>query len=133
MCFVSTCFLQLPPKDDWEIDANELVFEKEIASGTFGSVWKGQYQRTPCAIKKLHGERLTPKQLHEFHAEVAIMKKLRHPNVVLFMGFCADEGNGKSMYMVFEYMERGSLWGIIHDKRVYITQVRRRLFLGSFR
>jgi hypothetical protein len=28
------------------------------------------------------------------------------------------------MYMVFEFMERGSLWGIIHDKRVYITQVR---------
>ena len=24
--------------------------------------------------------------------------------------------------MVFEFLERGSLWGIIHDKRVYITQ-----------
>lgn len=55
--------------DDWEIDAEDLVFEKEIASGTFGSVWRGQYQRTPCAIKKLHGEKLSPKQLQEFHAE----------------------------------------------------------------
>lgn len=52
-----------PPRDEWEIDQEDLVFEKEIASGTFGSVWKGQYQRTPCAIKKLHGEKLSPKQL----------------------------------------------------------------------
>ena len=34
--------------DDWEIDASDLVFEKEIASGTFGSVWKGQFQRYAC-------------------------------------------------------------------------------------
>lgn len=46
-------FLQF--KDDWEIEVSDLVFEKEIASGTFGSVWKGQFLRTPCAIKKLHG------------------------------------------------------------------------------
>lgn len=53
----------VPARDDWEIEQDELVFEKEIASGTFGSVWKGQYQRTPCAIKKLHGEKLTARQL----------------------------------------------------------------------
>ncbi len=59
-----------PPRDEWEIEQDELVFEKEIASGTFGSVWKGQYQRTPCAIKKLHGEKLSQKQL-----QVGIKKK----------------------------------------------------------
>ncbi len=57
-------------------------------------MWKGQYQRTPCAIKKLHGTKLTEQQLREFHAEVHIMKKLRHPNVVLFMGFCHDDKTG---------------------------------------
>jgi serine/threonine-protein kinase CTR1 len=51
------------------------------------------------------------------------MKKLRHPNVVLFMGFCSNRQTGEPMYMVFEYLERGSLWGIIHNKSVYITQV----------
>lgn len=49
------------------------------------------------------------------------MKKLRHPNVVLFMGFCHDETSG-AMYMVFEFLERGSLWNLIHDKRVFISQ-----------
>ena len=57
---------------------------------------------------------------------MTIMKKLRHPNVVLFMGFCSNRQTGEPMYMVFEFMERGSLWGIIHDKRVYITQVEKK-------
>lgn len=50
------------------------------------------------------------------------MKKLRHPNIVLFMGFSVNKTTSEPQYMVFEFLERGSLWGIIHDKRVYITQ-----------
>jgi hypothetical protein len=70
---LDTTIHEAAPRDEWEIDQDELVFEKEIASGTFGSVWKGQYQRTPCAIKKLHGEKLSPKQLQVRSRESTIL------------------------------------------------------------
>ncbi len=83
--------------DDWEIDESDLFFEREIASGTFGSVWRGEFRRTPAAIKKLHGSKLTERQMTEFRQEVGIMKKLRHPNVVLFLGYSTNKKTGDPM------------------------------------
>jgi serine/threonine-protein kinase PBS1 len=47
----------------------------------------------------------------EFLAEVSILGKLDHPNLVKLLGCCADHGQ---MLLVYEYMPLGSLFNHIH-------------------
>ena len=49
--------------------------------------------------------------VQEFRAEVAIMKRLKHPNVVLFMGACTQPPN---LSIVTQFVPRGSLFRLLH-------------------
>ena len=49
--------------------------------------------------------------LQEFRAEVSIMKRLKHPNVVLFMGACTRAPN---LSIVTQFVPRGSLYRLLH-------------------
>ena len=49
--------------------------------------------------------------LQEFKAEVGIMKRLKHPNVVLFMGACTQPPN---LSIVTQFVPRGSLFRLLH-------------------
>lgn len=52
-----------------------------------------------------------PPVLQEFRAEVSIMKRLKHPNVVLFMGACTRAPN---LSIVTQFVPRGSLYRLLH-------------------
>lgn len=41
------------PHVDFNIDLNELIFEKKIGTGAFGEVWKASYLGTEVAVKKM--------------------------------------------------------------------------------
>lgn len=47
----------------------------------------------------------------EFRDEVAIMKRLKHPNVVLFMGACTRPPH---LCIVTQFVARGSLFRLLH-------------------
>ena len=49
--------------------------------------------------------------LQEFRAEVGIMKRLKHPNVVLFMGACTQTPN---LSIITQFVPRGSLFRLLH-------------------
>eukprot|EP00268_Persea_americana_P025186 TRINITY_DN2453_c0_g2_i4.p1 TRINITY_DN2453_c0_g2~~TRINITY_DN2453_c0_g2_i4.p1 ORF type:complete len:246 (+),score=44.24 TRINITY_DN2453_c0_g2_i4:799-1536(+) len=51
------------------------------------------------------------RRFKEFLREVAIMKRLRHPNIVLFMGAVTQPPN---LSIVTEYLSRGSLYRLLH-------------------
>jgi len=46
------------------------------------------------------------------------MEVIRHPNIVMFLGACTKPPN---LCIILEYCGRGSLWGILHDKKVKIN------------
>ena len=50
-------------------------------------------------------------QLQEFKAEVNLMSKLKHPNIVQFLGACTDYPN---LSIVTQFMPRGSLFSLLH-------------------
>ena len=50
----------------------------------------------------------------EFRDEVAIMKRLKHPNVVLFMGACTRPPH---LCIVTQFVARGSLFRLLHRCR----------------
>eukprot|EP00005_Dracoamoeba_jomungandri_P005353 CAMPEP_0174254562 /NCGR_PEP_ID=MMETSP0439-20130205/3882_1 /TAXON_ID=0 /ORGANISM="Stereomyxa ramosa, Strain Chinc5" /LENGTH=654 /DNA_ID=CAMNT_0015336225 /DNA_START=52 /DNA_END=2013 /DNA_ORIENTATION=+ len=100
--------------DSWEIDYSELEIEKEIARGSFGVVEKGTFRGTEVAVKTLIQQKLSPEQMVEFSAEINMLKKLHHPNVVLLIGVCTKPPH---LALVTEFMT-GSMWNLLHDRSV---------------
>lgn len=52
--------------------------------------------------------------IKEFKREVSTLIKVRHPNLVLFVGACADKGH---VMIVTEYCSGGSLFSLLHEKK----------------
>jgi serine/threonine protein kinase len=57
------------------------------ANRGFFTVFKGALWGKDIAIKKVKGLKLNPHQRLEFLKEIKIMASLRHPNVILWIGF----------------------------------------------
>ncbi|KAG4403676.1 hypothetical protein GLYMA_01G161600v4 [Glycine max] len=100
--------------DVWEIDTNQLKYENKVGSGSFGDLYRGTYCSQDVAIKVLKPERISTDMLREFAQEVYIMRKIRHKNVVQFIGACTRPPN---LCIVTEFMSRGSLYDFLHKQR----------------
>lgn len=100
--------------DVWEIDAHHVKFECKIASGSYGDLYKGTYYGQEVAIKILKPERLNSELQKEFAQEVYIMRKVRHKNVVQFIGACTRSPN---LCIVTEFMSGGSVYDYLHKKK----------------
>jgi hypothetical protein len=81
-----------------------------LGVGVGGAVHKGIWNKTtPVALKSLHTESKDPKnsEIESFKSEAAVLMSLNHPNVLRFLGLY--QSPEKKMYIVTEYMEKGSL------------------------
>ncbi len=83
-----------------------------IGDGAFADVFRGYYSGIEVAVKRLKGL-LSSSDESYFNAEVAILRQLIHPNVVLLLGVCRDS-EGRPL-MVLEYMANGSLFDVLHN------------------
>jgi serine/threonine protein kinase len=100
--------------DDWEIDFSQLKFNQKVANGSFGDLFQGTYCGQDVAIKILKPERLNENLHREFMQEVSIMRKVRHKNVVQFIGACTKPPN---LCIVTEYMSGGSVYDYLHKQK----------------
>ncbi|OVA01844.1 Protein kinase domain [Macleaya cordata] len=121
-------YLNLEPSlaMDWlEISWDELNMKERVGAGSFGTVHRAEWHGSDVAVKVLTTQDFHDDQLKEFLREVAIMKRVRHPNVVLFMGAVTKRPH---LSIVTEYLPRGSLFRLIHRASVgEILDKRRRL------
>jgi serine/threonine protein kinase len=72
-----------------EIDPCEITREHILGDGSFGAVYKGRCRQKDVAVKVLF-KQFDEKSLRAFRKEVAIMSKIFHPNIVLFLGACTS-------------------------------------------
>ncbi|KAF9676585.1 hypothetical protein SADUNF_Sadunf08G0017600 [Salix dunnii] len=94
-------------------------------SGSFGTVYHADWRGSDVAVKILEEQEFHAERFEEFLSEVAIMKRLRHPNIVLFMGAVTQPPN---LSIVMEYLSRGSLNKLLHmPDAASIMDERRRL------
>ncbi|GBF88923.1 hypothetical protein Rsub_01422 [Raphidocelis subcapitata] len=93
--------------DDWEIDISQLHIDSKVAAGSFSNLYKGFYCGQEVAVKILKDLGDDVAQYNEFLQEVSIMRKVRHKNVVQFIGACTRKPN---LCIVFEYMSNGSVY-----------------------
>ncbi|KAF2544666.1 hypothetical protein F2Q68_00028535 [Brassica cretica] len=100
--------------DVWEINLKQLKFGHKIASGSYGNLYKGTYLSQEVAIKILKPERLDSELEKEFSQEVFIMRKVRHKNVVQFIGACTKPPH---LCIVTELMPGGSVYDYLHKQK----------------
>lgn len=96
---------------EWNIDFSELTVGTRVGIGFFGEVFRGIWNGTEVAIKVFLEQDLTAENMEDFCNEISILSRLRHPNVILFLGACTKPPR---LSMVTEYMEMGSLYYLIH-------------------
>uniref|UniRef100_A0A803KT77 RING-type E3 ubiquitin transferase n=1 Tax=Chenopodium quinoa TaxID=63459 RepID=A0A803KT77_CHEQI len=92
-------------KFSWEeiVSATNSFDEKlKIGEGSYGSVYKCKLHYSTVAIKVLHSKEGADSK--QFHQELEILSRIRHPHLLLLLGACPEQG-----CLVYEYMENGSL------------------------
>eukprot|EP00252_Welwitschia_mirabilis_P002961 TRINITY_DN12978_c0_g2_i2.p1 TRINITY_DN12978_c0_g2~~TRINITY_DN12978_c0_g2_i2.p1 ORF type:complete len:587 (-),score=154.81 TRINITY_DN12978_c0_g2_i2:76-1836(-) len=109
-------FVKIPNDgtDDWEIDMRQLKLDHKVASGSYGDLFRGTYCGQDVAIKVLRSERMDLELQREFAQEVFIMRKVRHKNVVQFIGACTKPPH---LCIVTEFMSGGSVYDYLHKQK----------------
>ncbi|GAB9463348.1 Tkl protein kinase [Globisporangium polare] len=108
-------------KDEWKLDLTEIKLEKPVGSGRSGNTYSAWWRGTRVAAKIVDSSQqnstLGEELLNEFHREVAVVSKLRHPNIVLFLGAAIHPPR---YCLVFEFMENGTLTDLIRARKAPI-------------
>ena len=94
------------------ISSNELTYIRTIGSGSCGEVYEADYKGTRVAVKKIYRSLLHGDSIKEIQMETEILRRLRHPSIVLFMGTSIQ---GKEMSIITEYIELGSLRDVLNN------------------
>ncbi|KAL9374975.1 hypothetical protein Peur_031854 [Populus x canadensis] len=105
-----------------EIPWDEISLGERIGLGSYGEVYRGDWHGTEVAVKRFLDQDITGESLAEFRSEVRIMKRVRHPNVVLFMGAVTRAPN---LSIVTEFLPRGSLYRLLHRPNSQLDERRR--------
>ncbi|PQQ00045.1 G-type lectin S-receptor-like serine/threonine-protein kinase RLK1 [Prunus yedoensis var. nudiflora] len=99
--------ISLRPFSYQELQEATNGFTEELGRGSFGVVYKGIIQngsQVQVAVKKLHCVRQDGDK--EFKAEVNVIGKTHHKNLVRLLGYC-DEGQQR--LLVYELLSNGTL------------------------
>ena len=103
---------------DEDIPVNELSYPEgnnDLGTGTFGEVKKCLWRKTIVAVKFLIKNpdlKVQNENVKSFIEELNILKKLRHPNIILYLGACIS---GPEYFLVTEYCSNGNLFTYLHD------------------
>lgn len=86
---------------------NNFSSENVVGRGGFGVVYKGElHDGMMIAVKRMEASTLSNKALDEFQAEIVVLSKVRHRNLVSLMGYSVE---GHERLLVYEYLPNGAL------------------------
>ncbi|XP_039018769.1 probable serine/threonine-protein kinase SIS8 isoform X2 [Hibiscus syriacus] len=106
----------------WEIPWEDLQIGERIGIGSYGEVYRADWNGTEVAVKKFLDQDFSGDALVQFKCEVEIMLRLRHPNVVLFMGAVTHSPH---FSILTEFLPRGSLYKLLHRPNLQLDEKRR--------
>ncbi|KAJ4798234.1 receptor kinase 1 [Rhynchospora pubera] len=86
-------------------------FSEELGRGGFGKVYKGVIGGKEIAVKKLSED--SKQGPDEFKAEVELLGRLKHNNLVQLLGYCIE---GTEKLICYEYLPNGSLDKLLFDR-----------------
>ncbi|CAH1427492.1 unnamed protein product [Lactuca virosa] len=96
--------------------ADNFGIDSMIGDGTYGSTYFGVLRNGQvAAIKKFVNSTKQPDQ--DFLAQISMVSRLKHDNVVELLGYCVD---GNWRVLAYEFSSIGSLHDILHGRKDYI-------------
>ncbi|KAK1616186.1 hypothetical protein QYE76_021703 [Lolium multiflorum] len=107
---------------EYEISWEDLEIGDRIGLGSYGEVYHADWNGTEVAVKKFLDQDVSGVALEQFKCEVRIMSRLRHPNVVLFLGYVTHPPN---LSILTEYLPRGSLYRLLHRPNSIVDETQR--------
>ncbi|CAI9267716.1 unnamed protein product [Lactuca saligna] len=107
---------------DCEIKWEDLRIREVIGRGSCGIRYHAVWQGSDVALKLFSKEAHSHDFVVSFMHEASLMKRLRHPNILLFMGTVASP---QHICIVTEFLRRGNLFKLLHRKRARLDWRRR--------
>ncbi|KAG2629977.1 hypothetical protein PVAP13_3KG513600 [Panicum virgatum] len=111
---------------DYEILWEDLVIGEQIGQGSCGTVYHALWYGSDVAVKVFSKQEYSEDVIQAFRQEVSLMKKLRHPNILLFMGAVTSP---QRLCIVTEFLPRGSLFRLLQRSGTKLD-VRRRIHMA---
>ena len=99
------------------IDFEDINVFEVLGEGAFSVVYRGEHLERQVAVKRLKYQHLNEELVTKFSVEVAILSRVRHRNVVAFVGAVTEQPN---LCVVMEYMDAGSLHQAIHKQSLVL-------------
>lgn len=107
---------------DVEILWDDLIIREQIGQGSCGTVYHALWDGSDVAVKVFPTQEYPDDMILSFRKEVCLMKRLRHPNILLFMGVVTSPHH---LCIVTEFLPRGSLFGLLQRKTTKLDWRRR--------
>ncbi|KAM3911364.1 tyrosine-protein kinase ABL1 isoform 2-T2 [Leptodactylus fuscus] len=109
-----------PNYDKWEIERTDITMKHKLGGGQYGEVYEGVWKKynLTVAVKTLKEDTM---EVEEFLKEAAVMKEVKHPNLVQLLGVCTRE---PPFYIITEFMTYGNLLDYLREcNREEVTAV----------
>ena len=100
------------------IDFKDLELGDYLSGGGVGMVYKGWYKSEQVALKTLFDSRIGEDLKKEYMDELLVMSRVKHSNIVKFLGACMTPPN---LCFVMEMCEC-SLYDILHVRREKLSE-----------
>ena len=114
----------------FSIDPQEIeLLERldEDCPGGYGQVHKGTYREWTVAVKQLKLIMAEWADIRrDFLREIQIMRAIRHPNIVMFVG--AGQFDDNHLFIVLEFMRGGALHSLLQNNEEELTMKERLQF-----
>ncbi|KDP27910.1 hypothetical protein JCGZ_18990 [Jatropha curcas] len=107
---------------DYEILWEDLTIGEQIGQGSCGTVYHALWYGSDVAVKVFSKQEYSEDVVLSFRQEVSLMKRLRHPNVLLFMGAVTS---AQRLCIVTEFLPRGSLFRLLQRNTTKLDWRRR--------
>ncbi|KAL3581980.1 hypothetical protein D5086_016312 [Populus alba] len=107
---------------DYEILWEDLTIGEQIGQGSCGTVYHALWYGSDVAVKVFSKQEYSDDIILAFRQEVSLMKRLRHPNVLLFMGAVTST---QRLCIVTEFLPRGSLFRLLQRNTAKLDWRRR--------
>jgi len=111
--------------EDIKFEELQLIDKGDVGTGTFGDVKLSYWRKTLVAVKFLKKTvENEAENIKSFIEELYILKNLRHPNILLYLGACTA---GPQYFLVSEYCEKGNLFDFLHTNKKNILSLKEKI------
>jgi len=102
-----------------DVDVKDIQMGESVGKGSYAEVFSGTWRGAIVAVKRFRIADLDEEFLEAFEREVNLMRTLRSPYIIQFLGSAFVPPD--NICIVTEYMARGSLHSILHNYTIPLS------------